>query len=226
MPRFPLHRTLGPLGVTAKVASSWWLSGGISASNAVAAYAPKGAASLAASYTNLANPGTYDAAPGVAPTFDTSTGWTFNGTTHYLTTGITPEDGWSAIVRFSGAANNGLAIFGTSNNPGGAYKCFWLIANDGSKVQYGHQGTLYRVPGMASGVLAFAGQQGYRDGAADGGAIPTSSGSYPYTVFLGATNFSGGAANKWPGVICALAFYNTTLSAAQVAAVTTAMNAL
>ena len=31
------------------------------------AYQPKGAASLAASYFNLANPGTYNAAPGTAP---------------------------------------------------------------------------------------------------------------------------------------------------------------
>ena len=59
----------------------WYLAGGISAANCLAAYQPKGAASLAASYSNLANPGTYNAAPGVAPTFDASTGWTFNGST-------------------------------------------------------------------------------------------------------------------------------------------------
>ena len=62
------------LGRGAGAAAQWWLSGGVSAANCVAAYQPIGATSLAASYTNLANPGTYTAAPGVAPTFDAATG--------------------------------------------------------------------------------------------------------------------------------------------------------
>ena len=75
MPRFPLTRTLGPLGVTANGAARWYLAGGISASACVAAYQPKGSTSLAASYTNLNSPGTYNAAPGVAPTWAVAT-WT------------------------------------------------------------------------------------------------------------------------------------------------------
>ena len=67
-------------------AASWWLAGGAPAP--VAAYQPKGAASLATSYVNLVNPGTYDAAPGTAPTLDAN-GWVFNGTDQYLSTGVT-----------------------------------------------------------------------------------------------------------------------------------------
>src|SRR4030042_266315 len=64
----------------------WWLAGGISAANCLAAYQPKGAASYAASKVNLANPGTYDAVDGVAfPTWAAATGWTFNGVAQYLT---------------------------------------------------------------------------------------------------------------------------------------------
>lgn len=54
-------------------AAPWYLAGG--APTPIAVYQPKGAASLAASYVNLANPGTYDAAADVpgygAPTWTT-----------------------------------------------------------------------------------------------------------------------------------------------------------
>src|SRR3989344_7466925 len=92
------------------VQSTWTTAGG--APTPVAAYQPISAASLTASYANLANPGTYTAAVGVAPTFASSTGWTFNGSTQYLTTGVIPANGWSMIVRFSnatGATVNGVA---------------------------------------------------------------------------------------------------------------------
>jgi len=51
--------TFQPRSVASGV-EPWWLSGGIAAANCVAAYQPKGAASLEASYVNLANPGTYN----------------------------------------------------------------------------------------------------------------------------------------------------------------------
>lgn len=62
--------------------SNWWEVAG---KTCVAAYQPKGAASLAASYGNLANPGTYTLGPGDAPTFDTALGWTFDGIADWLT---------------------------------------------------------------------------------------------------------------------------------------------
>ena len=83
----------------------WYLSGGILAANCIAAYQPKGAASLAASYVNLANPGTYDAAPVVAPTWDAVNGWVGDGT-QYLNTGVVPAANYSMFVRFSGAPQN------------------------------------------------------------------------------------------------------------------------
>ena len=51
---------------SAAAAAGWWVVVG---KTCIAAYQPKGAASLAASYVNLQQPGTYDAAPGVAPTW-------------------------------------------------------------------------------------------------------------------------------------------------------------
>ncbi len=84
-----------------QIGIEWWLRGGIPAANCIAAYQPINAASLAASYVNLANPGTNDAAPGVAPGWNKTDGWTFNGLTQYLTTGIIPASGYSMIIRFS-----------------------------------------------------------------------------------------------------------------------------
>ena len=98
---------LGSGLMTHRAASGWWLSGGISAANCKAAYAPKGAASLVASYSNLNAPGTNDAAPGTAPTWDATNGWIFNGTNQYLTTGIVPAAGYSMIVRFSNLTSDG-----------------------------------------------------------------------------------------------------------------------
>lgn len=75
--------------IMGKQSAAWWLAGGIPGSNCLAAFKPKGAASLAASYVNLASGGaTWDAAPGVAPTFDTSYGWDFNSAAYeYLVIG-------------------------------------------------------------------------------------------------------------------------------------------
>ena len=82
-------------------AAGWWLAGGIDPANCVAAYQPKGAASYAASKVNLANPGTYDATDGTAPTWDNVNGWKQTIAYQYLKTGIMATNGYSLIVRFS-----------------------------------------------------------------------------------------------------------------------------
>lgn len=98
----PVLAARGQIGAalaTAGGAAKWYLAGGVTP---IAAYQPKGSSSLAASYINLISPGTFDAAPGVAPTWDAVNGWTFNGSTQYLTTGIIPttNQAYSMMVRF------------------------------------------------------------------------------------------------------------------------------
>ena len=61
--------------VASAAAADWWAVAG---KTCVAAYQPKGAADLAASYVNLANPGTYDAVPDSSFSFDVSIGWIFD----------------------------------------------------------------------------------------------------------------------------------------------------
>ncbi len=53
----------------------WWLAGGIKPGKCAAAYRAKGANSLGASYSNLANPGTFDL-EGATPTWNPTIGWT------------------------------------------------------------------------------------------------------------------------------------------------------
>lgn len=206
------------------MASGWWDNGG-AISGCVAAYQPIGASSLAASYTNKANPGTYDAAPGTAPTFAAATGWTFNGTTQYLRTFYSPPNqaAFSAIVRFSGALTTGtrtlLATPNTtvSTNLGIFQALFpapYYVNNAGT-------GGLAAVSG---GVLAIATNQGYKDGATDGTTF-VGAGAAWKEMYIAAYNGSS-VGYYFSGVVQAIAIYNTTLTAGEVATLTTAMNAL
>ena len=216
----------------AVVAEAWYLSGGIAAANCIAAYTPKGAASLAASYDNNAAPGngladsTYDAAPGVAPTWASGTGWTFNGTTQYLDTGVIPaaDQSWSLLVRYSGAVQSDFARFGCLNS-GSARFFLYPYTVSSSGTGYGHGGYLLVPVSDTSGVIGFAGNQPYRNGATHGGTIGTGAGT-PIAFSIGAVNNTSVIGDYWNGTIEAIAIYDTVLTAPQVAAVSTAMAAL
>lgn len=204
----------------------WWLSGGVAAANCVAAYQSKGAASLAASYVNLANPGTYDAAPGVAPDWDSGTGWTFNGSTQYLTTGVMPSVGWSMIARFSDFSTNDRYLAGAYNVA--SITLMALCPTYSTGVQYWNGrnpiGIRVATPNISTGVLCVAGGTAYRNGVSDGSL----SNSYAPTVsiYLGALNKDATPSNLAIGSIQAVAIYSATLSAAQVALISAAMAAL
>lgn len=203
------------LGRSGAAAVAWYLAGG--APMPIACYQPKGAASLAASYINLANPGTYNAAPGVAPTFDPATGWAFNGATQYLTTGVVPTASTTVLVRFSGATADGVytligsrtANYGMRNRVSNSRQYFLATTATGTGA------------GVDAGVMAIVGNQGYYNGAADGGTMTT--GTYSFPLFIAALNNLGGPAQWWGGNIQAVAIYAATLSAAQVAAIAAAV---
>ena len=198
----------------------WWLSGGIVASNCVAAYQPKGAASLSASYTNLANPGTYDAAPGVAPSFDASTGWTFNGSTQYLNTSIVIDGGsWTMIIRFSGGSTSGGVATALIGN-GGRFDLLSNWFNAGVYYRNGSMSNATVSPSISSGTLALTKSKGYRNGAEDI-SLTADGRTFASTVLIGKANTFFGSVS-----ILAAAIYNTTLSASQIAALSTAMAAL
>lgn len=212
--------------VSAGGAVNWWEAGG--ATGCIAAYQPKGAASLAVSYTNLANPGTYDAAPGVAPTWASGTGWTFNGT-QWLNTGIYPVTGYTIIGRYANLTQtDNRCLIGAGNTPHDGHEMRVMWNNDPLKQgAYTHgSGTVSSSPGTAN-VVALAGRLLYYAGTYVGtvGIATLTSDS---TYGIGAKNYGANTARGFAflGDILAVAIYNTTLTAGEVAAASAAMAAL
>lgn len=200
-------------------AAAWYLAGGVSAANCVCAYQPKGAASLAASYTNLANPGTYTAVPGVAPNFNTATGWTFTGTQN-VDAGYIPQSADTIIVRFANAVKLYIGMYQNAS----LNLAMSPLRGDGDNLRiYFHNTFRSFSPGYANCVMAMAGVNLYLNGAAESQSGVMSATN---TVAFGFGRMNGSSIVYYQGDIVAAAIYNTTLSAAQVAAISTAMAAL
>lgn len=182
----------------------------------VAAYKAIGAGSLATSYTNLANPGTYNAAPGTAPGLGAG-GWTVNGIGQYLTTGYNPTKFATVAVRFSGVSGNG-ALFGVGN--------LRVLPSFAGSRYYQH-GSQVGVSGvLESGVVVLTPTQGYFNGAADGAALTGLAAAAAYPLYLMAHNNNGSVLSVSTGTYAAFAIYEGALSAADVAALTTRMQNL
>jgi hypothetical protein len=198
----------------------WWLTGGIAQANCLAAYQPKGAANLATSYVNLAHPGVSNAAPGTAPTWDSTNGWKFNGSTQYLDTlalGVSQDV--SFIIRFSSLARPGgyVGLMGF-NGGGGRGHYLYLVNTADTEISNGS----YITPSCSQtyGTLGCAGKDFYANGVKTGVDIATATWT-DGVVTIGKinTNFGDFYAQ-------AVSFYNTTLTAAQMLAVSSAMAAL
>lgn len=204
----------------------WYLSGGIALANVVAAYQAKSAASLAASYVNLANPGTNNAAPGVAPTFNAATGWTFNGTSQYLIA-PTPDNGYSIFMQYANLAVAGTReLFGTFWTSFGDGAFLVQIAGGNMDARSGATGsTAINAPELLTGNYGFAGKTPYRNGTAEPNVISAGTGT-GHEIFIAALNFNGGLANFTAIEVQAFAMYNVTLTAPQVSALAAAMAAL
>lgn len=206
----------------------WYKVGG--SGGVVAAYQPIGASSLGNSYINIANPGTYDAIPGVAPTL-VSGGWQFNGTAQYVYNNYyLAGPGYSncMLIRFTGSANNGY-VAGSQNSSAGAYYAIAPQRAAGSAVRYIFGGTILNTgTGLTDGVLGINNSTGYRNGVNDG-YIGTWTGS-GQKIVIGASNFnnSGGVSPTayWNGTVNAFAIYSTQITEAQLSTVTSAMQNL
>lgn len=208
----------------AAAAIPWWLSGGIRAANCIAAYDAKNAISQAASYVNLANPGTYDATLGVAPTWANGTGWTFNGSTNYLKTSIVMPSGGSVIIRFTGATQvSDQHLFGAYTD---INRYFAICANSNGRagILYSNFAVLIVAPKVTSGVLAMSAQTAYRDGVSDG-TIPAGADATIYQVYLGCLNAAGGAYGFTNATFVAISFYDIAIDS-YIGDLTTAINAL
>lgn len=198
------------------MASGWWDNDGAIA-GCVVAYSPVGAASLAASYSNLQNPGTNDAAPGTAPAFNTATGWTFNGSSQWLTTGYTLPITGSYLIRYANAT-------GTDGRHGGAMVRV-IPRFFGGRFWQNGGGSLSVGSATASGVIGAASKTAYHNGSSTG-TISAGATAETLPFFIGAINSAGSPANYAATDILAVVLYSVALSGADMATLTTLMNAL
>ena len=224
--------TLGDLGGTRRrhrrrsaAAANWWdpNSEGLSV---WAAYAAKSAVDLAVSYTDVSG-NSHDAGVGVAPTWDAVNGWIFNGTTQYLTTTFVPaQDGsQTVLVQYTNVSDVNGVLFGSQDTIAGEAR-FYTFPNYVSTVLYGQGQYVQNAPQLLAGNLAVAGNQGYRNGIADGGAIGVHTGQSTEPLYIGARNHNGSPSVWIAAYIQALAIYDTALTAPQVLSIATAMAAL
>lgn len=216
-----------------RFSSKWWLAGSIASANCTLALQAVNAPSYWKSKINLANPGLYDAYEGVAPKWDRNNGWHFTAAdASYLLTGLLINrniNDQALIVRFSGhpVSSSYIALAGSWNGSGTEKGRFWVAPEWGTnKVDFANGGelNLAATGGYTSGVMAASGTDAYYNGS-DVGNIAAGN--------IGATDdFRIGQVHGLEvngtitAYIQAIAVYNTTISPAQILAVTNAMNAL
>lgn len=204
----------------ATAVTPWYLAGDIAASDCIAAYAAKGAASLAASKINLPTPGTLDLAPSPDdPSWNATDGWYGFTATQFLKLVTAPTDNWSVVVRYGNSSDNVVAMLFTNNTGKWAISAS-SSAYNGLVFFHSSQEARNRV---TSGVVGMSGKLCYING------------TYDVTIGAGAidpgTNICIGGFNGWSGgtfngSIQAIAFYDVSITAAQMLAVSTAMAAL
>lgn len=198
----------------------WWYVPG---KTCVAAYQPKGAASYAASLTDLSGSGNH-ATEGVAPTWNVGTGWTFDGIDDYLRTGWVPgnDQSQSLLIQFVAYSGTGFALGCGS----GGNALFGARPSNHTGVVYRNGASLIVAPLLANGNLAVAGATAYRNGIAEPGSIGAWVGSTTDDLVIGALHLNN-AATLWGALtVVAVSVYSDELSAAEVATVSAAMAAL
>ncbi len=198
---------------------AWWLAGGISSGDCVLAYAPIGASDETAARVNLANPGTYDATAGSAPSWNTATGWSFNGSQWLRSNFSVNSVSYTLIVRF---ANIGTGS-GDDYRIGNAIH-YVIPRFESNKRGFSYYGFnfLGASTNIVSGTMAQAGENSYYNGAADGTLTATLYSSLEY--FIGAR--SATPEQPMVGDIVAYAVYSRVLNSTEVAALHTAMMGL
>lgn len=224
--RFTPHRLLTTLPDDA--ANPWWDPAGAGLC-VWGAWQAKGVADFATSLVDLSGNGNNLVDPGGAgtPGWNAINGWIFDGIANYLTTTFVPQnDGsQSMLIQFSNIpAPAATQICGADN---GANRRFAISPyRAGTNVLYMQGGITTIAPGLTAGNFGIGGQQGYRNGVADGAAIGAWAGASVNVVGVGAWIAGGGAATFQNCNVQAFVIYDCSLIAPQMLAVATAMAAL
>lgn len=233
--RAPFSSTFVPPfgGGAVAAAVPWYLSGGVTSANCLAAYLAKTAADLAASYVNLANVGTYTLGGYNPSSFDTLTGWGYDGTlNHYQTIGnggfvlkpatiiarVTPAVAGVGSFRFicGGAAYSGELTLS--------------IVGDGRlylSTQYANNIVLTTDTISTTDVVIAATYSAAGVGVVyiDGVAKKTATNNVTVNQVTNRIGAAFTTSNPFIGIMAGISFYNTDLTAAQVAAISAALKA-
>lgn len=181
--------------------SPWYLAGGIAPSNVAAVWKPLGAADLAASYLRVAgDQGNANLDPavvggGVAPTFNTASGWTFNGTTQFLRSGVIPTDSSAMLINYASLSyTSDDVLMGQFNDVGG--QAMFLIQTRNNTMRVYH-GALTHVQDngavLTEGVYGLSGKKAFRNGVLEGNQIPAGAATGAYReIYLAANNYQNG----------------------------------
>lgn len=208
-------------------APDWWDPNGVGLS-CIAAYLAKGVANYAASLLDLTGNGNNLVEGNGAVPWAAGTGWAVvEAAAQYFNTGLVPanDQSWSMFVQFAGLVNFGL-IAGQSS---GVNRYFFLRPDRGAgSLVYANGTNLIVAPNLLAGNTGVAGNQGYRNGAIDGGAIGAGAGVSVQNIFIGCYNNGGIPANFITANIYAVAIYDGGAAAvqAEAAAIAAAMAAL
>jgi len=216
----------GALGRSVKRAAggytNWWdLDGAIT--SCVAAYQASGAASYVASLTDLSGNNNH-ATEGNAPGWNAVNGWIFNGTDDYLKTGVLSNPTYTMIVKFTDVSNNAILIGARKS---ATVSDYYIVPNTTSNqvaYRFGNTGVALAVkaPALLSGILAIAGNVGFRNGTPELTMGGTFAANY-YDIYIGALNQANAAAGWIAACVQSVAIYNATLTNAEVLAVTNAL---
>jgi len=193
----------------------------------VVAYQPVGSASLADSYVNLANPGTYDAALGVAPTWDVVNGWIFNGSSQYLNTGFLPDINTTIIIKYSNLTDTVVAQSIAGAYVNSASRSYMVCYPTYTRYNFNDKFENHSVAAITSGVRAINKDGGFYNGT----KVVTFTGAAAQTaetpiVYIGAYN-KAGSADDFAGVyVQSFGIYAQALTTAQILSISNAMEAI
>lgn len=201
-------------------AANWWEAGG---ATAVVAYQAKGAASYAASLSNLANPGTYDLTEGDAPNWDTTTGWQFVPNDYLISCNhnLAPY----FIVRYANAASEDRTVVGCAETSlvgvrPNSFAYTW-VAN--GSIGWSYNNTYRWTPASTSAVVGMGDTKVWLNGS-NNLTFANGMTTQARALWIGGKN--GKYDNTYfDGYILAYAGYNT-ISDSQFVAVSEAMAAL
>jgi hypothetical protein len=224
-PVFP--RTFSVFERDAAVANWWEVAG----KTCVAAYCPKNAASLAASYLRIAGSGgNEDLDPavlgkGVAPTFNAATGWGFSNAA-WLDSGIIGGNGYSATIRIANAGAVYTGCFGETRTGYTFLNLYPNYAGAGSKAYFRNGGSYDQASPYTAGVFCVTPAKAYANGTALGSMTGSLNGTTTYKIALGGQILNGGVGETWTGNILAFALHDGTLTDGEVETLSAAMAAL